>query len=171
MRRRQRGVRMLAPALFVVVAGCAAHDAPPGPATKFDDWNFYHAHRLELVDGVTTAQQVRDGMGVDPGGTYRDGRVWVYFWRVTPHWEGGFEIAHEDATDKSDRSNYTEYLFLEFDDAGILRRHLFTSNRYERDAFDNPITGPPDAARKALQEADHQRKEAVAPRPRRGKWW
>jgi outer membrane protein assembly factor BamE (lipoprotein component of BamABCDE complex) len=156
-------------ALHAGLAGCA-RQVGQRPVTAIDAWNYNHARRLQLVEGSTTAQQVREGMGVAPADTFRDGRVWFYMWRVKPHWEG-VEANHEDATDKADRIDYTEYLFLEFDDAGVLRRHLLTNNRYERNPLDNSIMGPLDPEQKRLEEQDRKAKRHQKGWPSGGKWW
>ena len=79
-----------------------------------------------LAEGVTTRDQVRERVGrrdVELAG----GRVWAYSWEkrgslgfylgaAAPSGAGGGEFVND--------SSSIHYLFLEFDDAGVLRRKM-----------------------------------------------
>jgi hypothetical protein len=136
MKQFNQAVLLLA--LVLASHGCA-REIYRSPATVYDARNYFNSGRLQLVSGSTTAHEVREVMEAPPSGQLADGRVWFYFWNVQPRWRGVPINPHEDLTDKYDRIYFTEYLFLKFDDAGVLRRHLLTNNRYKRDAFDNAI--------------------------------
>ena len=155
--------------LLLALAGGCSHQVAETPATDLDAWNYYHAQRLTLVDGATTQSQIRDTMGVAPSGTFKGDQIWFYLWGVKPEWQS-FQFGHEDATDESDRVQYTEYLFLEFDDAGVLRQHALTNDRYEHDPFNNPITQSINADERRAFAHDYQAKAVNSPFPAHGNW-